>query len=62
MYTRHPVKNLPNEKRGTGIFNRSPGFRSGPINFDYGMKTFSFGLATDKARARYCAEQINAAH
>ncbi|PPK88228.1 hypothetical protein CLV84_1193 [Neolewinella xylanilytica] len=36
------------------------GFGEGRIRFDYGMKTFSFGLALDEAEARYLADRIAA--
>ncbi len=34
------------------------GYGTGRIAFDYGMKTYSFGLGVDEAEARYLVDQI----
>jgi hypothetical protein len=35
------------------------GLGPGKIKFDYGFKTYSFGLAVDDAEANYLSEELN---
>ncbi|WP_116126629.1 hypothetical protein [Lewinella sp. IMCC34183] len=60
---RSQVENVRYHAVDTGSFsgNRNAaafGFGDGRIKFDYGMKTYSFGLGVDEAEARYLVEQI----
>ena len=59
------VKNFRFNPVETSIFSTRNrwafwGLGQGKIKFDYGMKTYSFGLALDDAEANYLVEKLNA--
>ena len=57
------VSNFRFEKVNDNMFGGSRwaiwGFGPGKIKFDYGLKTYSFGLAVDDAEANYLSEELN---
>jgi len=56
------VKNFRHEKINNSMFGGSRwaiwGLGPGKVKFDYGMKTYSFGLAVDDAEANHLAEYL----
>lgn len=57
------VKNFRFEKINDSAFNGNRwafwGLGPGKIKFDYGFKTYSFGLGTDDAETNYLIEELN---
>ena len=57
------IKNFRFEKINESMLGGSRwafwGLGPGKIKFDYGFKTFSFGLAVDDAEANYLAQELN---
>lgn len=57
------IKNFRTEKTETGIFGKNGlafwGLGPGQIKFDYGLKTFSFGLGVDDSEANYLVELLS---
>ncbi len=60
---KHEVKNFRFEKINESIFGGSKwavwGVGPGKVKFDYGFKTYSFGLALDDAEANYLSDELN---
>lgn len=58
----HEVKNIRIEKVETGLFSGNRwsiyGLGPGKVKFDYGLKTYSFGLSVDDAEANYLLELL----
>ena len=61
--TRHEVKNFRFEHINESLIGGSKwaiwGVGPGKIKFDYGFKTYSFGLALDDAEANYLSVELN---
>ena len=57
------VKNFRTEKISSGLYGGNRwafwGLGPGRVKFDYGLKTYSFGLAVDEAEAEYLAEILS---
>ena len=57
------IKNFRTEKIETGMFSKNGwafwGLGPGQIKFDYGLKTFSFGLGVDDSEANYLVELLS---
>ena len=57
------VKNFRTEKISSGFYGGNRwafwGLGPGRVKFDYGLKTYSFGLAVDEAEAEYLAEILS---
>jgi hypothetical protein len=60
---RSEVKNFRFDNINQGIFGGNRwaiwGMGPGKIKFDYGFKTYSFGLAVDEAEAKYLTQELN---
>ena len=60
---KNEIKNFRFEKINESMFGGNRwafwGLGPGKIKFDYGFKTYSFGLAVDDAEANYLAEELN---
>ena len=61
--TKNEIKNFRFEKVNQNMFNDNGyafwGLGTGKIKFDYGLKSYSFGLAVDDAEANYLVEELN---
>lgn len=62
-FEKSELKNFRVEYVNESMFQRNNwsafGFGSGKIKFDYGLKTFSFGLGVNDAEANYIVEILN---
>ncbi|WP_281616478.1 hypothetical protein [Flammeovirga sp. SubArs3] len=60
---KNEIKNFRFEKINESMFGGNRwtfwGLGPGKIKFDYGFKTYSFGLAVDDAEANYLVEELN---
>ena len=63
QFTKRDVVNFRFEKVNNNAFTGNRwavwGLGPGKVKFDYGMKTYSFGLAVDDAEANYLANELN---